>query len=108
MWQLCRENLRPISQELNSVSKQCEALGLNLSGNFEKAQQVAAEASAVSSTGILLTVLHSEQLITGTKKQKISQNLAKMKEQSRSYGFEVEGLMHPAIFNAATRWLLKA
>ena len=81
--------------------KHGDALGLERPGNYQKALEVAAAASAVSSEAILLTVLHTENLTTASKKQRINSNLAKMKEQSKTYGVLVEELLHPVVFHSA-------
>ena len=68
----------------------------------------ARNATVTSTEAVLLTLLASDKLTKATRKEKLSQALAKMDRDSSSFGERLGKLVHPALVAAVQKWLSHA
>ena len=94
-------------QEIDNGKTLVELFGIEV--NTTDAQELAAVACGTSASGILLTILTSENMLAPVKKRNISLALKKMREQSAAFAGckPVEKRVHDTIFSAATRFALQ-
>ena len=96
-----------LDQEMTSMRKLCEMLGMNRPKLHVEACEVAARMSATMAEAVFTTVLGSKKLTRSQQEEHIQNSLSRLTSQSEAYSLDVRGMVNTVVLNKGVGLLLR-